>query len=114
MSNVLIKQRSESLAAGATNSNFFAGTRFEYAPATGFLNLYLNGSQLGATARLLIGAGEAVESSEINSQNRFPVVPDDLLMGGIPVVEGQKVTVEVTNGAGTSTTVFGRIELEVM
>lgn len=110
---VLLKQRSQSVAAGATVPSFYTGTRFEYAPVSGNLNLYLTASQLGATARLLIGAGEAAESSELSARNAFPLVPDDLFIPAVPIVEGQKITLEITNTAGTATTVFARLEIDV-
>lgn len=112
MPNMLAKQLSASVAANTTNPSLFGSTRFEYAPRPGFINIYVNGSAAGLTARLLIGSEEVVESSQVNTQNRFPVVPDDLLFGGIAVQAGQRITLEVSNTTGGALTVFARMELE--
>lgn len=112
MRNALSKQLSLAVAANATVPSLFGSTRFEYAQASGYLNLFLNGSALGLTFRIIIGSNEIGESSQINAQNRFPVVPDDLSVGGIWVQQGQRITVEVSNTTGGALTVFARIELE--
>lgn len=112
MPNTLAKQLSVSVPANTTNPSLFGTTRFEYAPRAGFINIYLNGSALGLVARLLIGSEEVVESSQVNAQNRMPVVPDDLLFGGIEVRPGQRITLEVANTTAGALTAFARMELE--
>lgn len=110
--NALTKQLSASIAANSTNPSLFGSTRFEYAPDSGYLALFTNGSALGLTFRLLVGGNEIVETSEVNAQNRFPVIPDDLSAGGIWVSAGQRITVEVTNTTAGALTIFARLELE--
>lgn len=112
MANTLSKQLSVSIAANTTNPSLFGQTRFEYASVNGFLNIYLNGSALGLTARLIIGSNEVIESSQVNAQNRMPVVPDDLLFGGIQVRAGQRITLEVSNTTAGALTAFARLEME--
>lgn len=113
MSVVNSKTLTKTIAIGATDANYFSGTRFEYAPATGELNIYGSGSAIGLTLRMLVGAGEAIETSELSAANRIPTIPDDLIMGSIPVFEGQKITVQVANPTAGALTSFLRIELEV-
>lgn len=113
MSVVNSKTLSKDIGIGATDENFFSGTRFEYAPATGELNIYGTSETAGVFIRLLIGAGEAIEISELAAGNRVPVIPDDLIMGSIPVFEGQKITVQITNPTAAAAMTFIRLELEV-
>lgn len=108
---MLVHQQSVSVAANATNANVFSNTRLEFAPEDGEMALYFNGSAIGLTVRVLIDGDEVVENTAINTQNRFPVVPEDLLQSGIRIGQGEKLTAEVSNTTAGALTVFFRGEL---
>lgn len=108
---MLVVQDSNSIAANATNANVIANTRLEFAPEDGMIDIYVNGSALGLDVRALIDGNEVIERTSVNAQNRFPVVPDDILMGSVEVLAGQKVTIEISNTTAGALTEFHRVEL---
>lgn len=112
MANLLTKQFSVSVPANASVPNALSNTRFEYMPATGFLNLYAQAAAAGITARLLVGASEAVETSDVGTENRFPIVPDDMLAGSIFGQNGQRLTLELNNSTGAPVVAFIKLTLQ--
>jgi len=108
---MLVHQNSVSIAANATNANVFSNTRLEFAPEDGEMALYLIGSATGLTARALIDGDEVIENTALSTANRFPLVPDDLLQSGIRIGQGEKLTVEISNGTAGALTAFFRGEL---
>lgn len=99
------------IAANSTNPNILQNTRLEFSPATGLLDFYFTGSAVGLTVTIKIDGEEVVELSKINTQNRLPVVPDDLFENGIEVDRKQKITAEVNNTTVGVLTVFHKTVL---
>lgn len=104
-------QSSVSIGAGATNENVLTGQRYERAPYAAYGGLYICGSAVGLTAELNVGGRSITPPTSVNTQNRFPVVPDDSLTEGWEVNEGELIQVRVVNTTAGALTAFWRVEL---
>ena len=101
-----------SIAANATNDNVFTGRRFERATEDCFLSLYTTGSAAGLQQELNIGGRSISPRDVVNTQNRVPVVPDDLIVSDVEVYKGDLIQLTVSNTTGGALTHNARIVLE--
>lgn len=108
----VVMQSSVSVGAGATNENVVDQQRYERSPFDAYGDLYCAGSALGLTAELNVGGVSVTPPTQVNAQNRFPVVPDDVLTEDWEVPKGELIQVRVVNTTGGALTFFWRIELE--
>lgn len=106
-------QNSVSVAANTTVPNVLTGQRYERPPFNAFGSLYAAGSAAGLTAEINVGGRSVTPPTGVNAQNRFPVVPDDLLIDGWEAVQDQLVQLTVVNTTGGALTFFWRVELEL-
>lgn len=72
-------QGSVSVAANGVSGNELSGELYEFLPANANLTLSLTGSADGLRATFLVGGVALINDQEINSQNRFPTIPDDIM-----------------------------------
>lgn len=70
----------DSVGANALSDNVLAGELYEYLPTTGPLSLFVTGSATGLRVSFSVGGAIQAEDAVVNTQNRIPVVPDDLLL----------------------------------
>lgn len=110
MKNVM--QSSASIAANTTNENVLSGQRFERAPGPSIGGLYVCGSASGLTAELNVGGRSVTPPTSVNTQNRFPVVPDDSLAMDWEAYQGELIQVRIVNTTAGALTIFWRVELE--
>lgn len=104
-------QGSNSIAANATNSNVLTGERYERAPYNAMGGLYVTGSAAGLTAELNVGGDSVTPPTQVNTQNRFPVVPDDILVADWEAIGGNLIQVTVVNTTAGALTVRWRVDL---
>ena len=98
-----------SIAANARNANVFNDKQYQTAPFDGELDFLVTGSAQGLEAGLFV-AGELISEEEnINTQNRAPLPPDDLVVGGVVVMAGDPIAVPVRNTTGGALNVFARV-----
>jgi len=100
------------IALGTTNGHIMAQRRFERAPFLCRGTLYANGSALGLTAELNVGGRSVSPATDVNAQNRLPVVPDDLLFAEWIAYPGEQIQITVANPTAGNLTFFWKIELE--
>lgn len=105
-------QNSISVGAGATNENILATERFARPVVDSIGDLYVTGSALGLTAELNVAGQSVTPPTGVNAQNRFPVVPDDLLCQDFEAPVDKQIQLRVVNTTGGALTVFWRIDLE--
>lgn len=98
-------QNSVSIAANATNDNVIQGSQFEFLPYNASLEFGLNGSAAGLVADVYSGQDTVAERYALNSQNRFPVYPDDYNLTDVAAA-GERVKVRVTNTTAGALTLF--------
>ena len=72
-------QGSVSVAANAVSTNQLAGELYEFIPQNATVVLSCTGSATGLNCTFLAGGVSLVNDQAIGLQNRFPIVPDDIL-----------------------------------
>lgn len=108
----VVMQNSVSIGAGATNENVLSGQRYERSPFPALGGLYVCGSATGLTAELNVGGRSVTPPTAVNTQNRFPVVPDDSLVTDWEANEGELIQVRGVNTTAGALTLFWRVELD--
>ena len=101
-----------SIAANATNENVLSGQRFERAPYNCWVTFYSTGSAAGLREEVNIGGRSVSPRMIVNTQNRSPVVPDDLRAHNIPADKGELIQVTVANTTAGALTHRLRVELQ--
>jgi hypothetical protein len=109
----VVDEISTSVAANATSANVFAGRTYERAPFTGYLTVFSTASAAGLEEQFIVN-GQAITGGGIpmNTNNRSPIVPDDLRVSEVPVYQGQLIQVRVANTTGGALVARHRIEIE--
>lgn len=86
-----------SVAANAQVDNAFAGNQYQQAPFDGYLTLRACASAAGLKISIFVqGVAKAV-GFFMNANNRVPIVPDDIIVGNIPVRAGQQIVAQINN-----------------
>lgn len=109
---MVVDQVETPVGANATVQNAFSGRRFERAPWPAFLKLYATGSAAGLEAELNVGSRSVTPRVPLNTQNRQPVVPDDVLVSEVEVDQGELIQLSVVNTTAGALTGRFRMELE--
>jgi hypothetical protein len=104
-------QNTNLIVANTTNNNVLTGMRYERAPMDCIGSLYVTGSAIGLTCELNCGGVSITPPTGVNVQNRYPVVPDDLLVDAWEIPKGGLIQVTIANTTVGNLTVFWRVEL---
>ena len=75
-------QDSVSVAANSVSSNVIAGQLYEFVPSGTKITLSCTGSATGLRATLICNV-PVMNDQAINFQNRFPIIPDDIIYSGV-------------------------------
>lgn len=102
-------QDSISVAANAVSANVLAGQLYEFVRQGQAIRLSGTGSATGLRVTLLIGMA-IINDQAINLQNRFPLIPDDIIHTGRAPVSGRMVLTFRNTTAG-ALTAFWRVDL---
>jgi len=111
----LVIQDSVSVAANARNDDVLSGKRNALVDGTSggaICAIYNTASATGLVAECFVGKRNAIERSACSTQNRFPLVPDDLVAGNVPGLPNERVTMPVENTTAGALTYFYRVEVE--
>jgi hypothetical protein len=103
-----LMQDSVSVAANAVSANVLAGQLYEFVNPGTLVTVSVTGSATGLRATFICGT-PIINDQAINLQNRFPLIPDDLLTTG-PVPGGRMVLTARNTTAG-ALTFFWRVDL---
>lgn len=101
---------SQSVAANSTVANVLAGKPFEFLAVPSLVKCYMTGSATGLNATLLIGGVSVLQDQLISAANRFPIIPDDLLVES-PAPAGSRLLLSVRNTTAGALTVISRVEV---
>lgn len=105
-------QGQTSVAANSTTDNVLTGQRYERAPWPALGALYVNGSAAGLRAELNVGGQSITPPVVCNTQNRSPVVPDDVLIDQWEVMPNALLQLTISNTTGGALTAFWRVDLQ--
>ena len=112
MARKVAMQASTAVAANSRNDNVFQGQRYERAPFDGFLSVLGTGSAAGLQLEINVGGSSVSSLMDMNTNNRVPIVPDDLNASDIEVFAGQLIQVSVVNTTAGALTPRIRVEVE--
>jgi hypothetical protein len=101
----------QSIAANTTIQNILAGKSREFVMEPSVVTLSATGSAVGLLATLIIGEEIVMDDQAIPLTNRFPILPDDMLVsgGGYP---GDRIVVKIRNSTGGALTSWVRVDVE--
>ena len=101
-----------SIGASSANTNINSQSAYPQAPQDGYLSVYATGSADGLDASVFTGQTLAQPTLRLNTNNRIPQLGPgsvDLLVARVPVLEGESISMPITNttaGALTSRVTF--------
>lgn len=88
--------------------NVLAGQLFEFADPGALVTVSCTGSLTGLRVNFICGV-PLINDQAINLQNRFPLIPDDIIHSG--QVPGGRMVLEFINRTVGSITAFWRLDL---
>ena len=103
-------QSSESVAANAVSLNVLAGELYEFLSAQAQVILSCTGSAIGLNVTLLAGGVTLINDQPMGLQNRFPIIPDDILTQEI-IPAGARLLLTFRNTTGAALTAFWRVDV---
>lgn len=103
-----VMQDSVSVAANSVSSNVLAGQLYEFVPSGTRVTLACCGSATGLRATLIANI-PVMNDQAINSQNRFPVIPDDIVFQG--VVRAARLVLTARNTTAGALTFYWRVDV---
>jgi hypothetical protein len=101
-------QDSLTVVAGAVSPNVLAGQLYEFVPTGTLVTLSCTGSIYGVRATLIANI-PVMNDQAISGQNRFPIIPDDIVFTGR--VRASRLVLTFRNTAGSNATVFWRVDV---
>lgn len=101
-------QDSVSVAANAVSANVLSGQLYEFAGAGTNVTLSVTGSATGLRTTFICGV-PMINDQAINLQNRFPLIPDDIIMA--EQVPGGRMVLTFRNTTAGALTAFWRVDL---
>jgi hypothetical protein len=101
-------QDSVSVAANSVSANVLAGQIYEFVPPGARVSLSVSGSATGLRLTFIVGV-PLINDQAMNLQNRFPVIPDDVVHAG--PVPGGRMILTFRNTTAGALTAFWRIDL---
>lgn len=94
-------QVESSVAAGATNTNIFAGSAFEFARSRSLLSLGVTAAATGTFITINSGSDVILEESPPYVATVFPVVPDQMFYNDV-MEQGDRLRVQARNPTGAA------------
>lgn len=101
-------QDSVSVAANSISANVLAGQLYEFVPAGVNVTVSATGSATGLRITFICGV-PLVNEQALSLQNRFPLIPDDIISNG--PVPGGRMVLTSRNSTGGALTFFWRVDL---
>jgi len=107
----VVMQGATSVAANSTVNNVLSGEKYERPPGDALGALYATGSAAGLTCELNVNGAAVSDTLTVNTQNRLPVVPDDLVIDEWEAPQGGLIQLQASNSTGGALTFNWRVEL---
>jgi hypothetical protein len=101
-------QDSVSVAANSVSSNQLSGQLYEFVPQGANVTVSCTGSATGLRVSFICGV-PLIEDQAIGLQNRFPLIPDDVIHSG--PVPGGRMVLKFRNSTGGALTAFWRVDV---
>lgn len=101
-------QDSLTVVANTVSANVLAGQLYEFVPRGTLVTLSCAGSATGLRATLIANI-PVLNDQAINLQNRFPIIPDDIVYSGR--VAACRLVLTSRNTTGGNLTFFWRVDV---
>ena len=101
-------QDSVSVAANSVSSNVLSGQLYEFVEQGTPVTISCTGSATGLRTSFVCGI-PLIDDQAINLQNRFPLIPDDIIHSGH--VPGGRMVLKARNTTAGALTFFWRVDL---
>ena len=101
-------QDSISVAANSVSANVLAGQLYEFLPPGAQVVVSVTGSATGLRTTFINGV-PLINDQAINLQNRFPIIPDDIVHAG--PVPGGRAVLTFRNTTGGALMAFWRVDV---
>jgi hypothetical protein len=101
-------QDSVVVAANTVSANVLSGQLYEFVPEGTMVVLAVTGSATGLRTTFICGM-PLINDQAIGLQNRFPLIPDDVMMSN--QVPGGRMVLTARNTTAGNLTFFWRIDL---
>lgn len=101
-------QDSVSVAANSVSTNVLAGQLYEFVPNGTLVTLACTGSATGLRTTLIANI-PVLNDQAISLQNRFPIIPDDIIFSGR--VRSCRLVLTARNATGGALTYFWRVDV---
>lgn len=98
--------------ADSTVENVFQGQRFERLPFDALVDLAVTGSATGLEYELNIGGRSVSARVPASTENRSPIIPDDIKVSNAEGFVGELVQLTATNTTAGTLTLFARAIME--
>ena len=99
-----------SVAANSVSPNVLAGEQYEFLPTNAQVTFSTTGSVTGLRTSLLAGGVTLINDQEIGLQNRFPIIPDDILSSEV-VPAGARLLATFRNTTAGAIVAFWRFDI---
>lgn len=96
--------------ANTVSANVLAGQQFEFMPQNANMTLSVAGSASGLRVSLLAGGVTLINDQAINTANRFPIIPDDVISQEL-IPAGARLLLTFRNSTGLPLTSFWRVDI---
>jgi len=103
-------QGSVSVAANAVSANVLAGELYEFLPANANVVLSVAGAATGLNVTFLAGGVTLINDQAINLQNRFPIIPDDIITQE-QIPGSARLLITFRNTTGAAIVAFFRVDV---
>lgn len=105
-------QSQVSIPANGINANVLSGSIWEFPDRNYYVRLAATGDAAFGL-RLTVQAGQRtqLEESAFSGQNRFPVIPDDVIIARFAAPARQRLILKVRNTTGAAINFFYNLEL---
>ena len=101
-------QGSVSVAANGVSANVLSGQLYEFVPPGANVTLSVTGSATGLNTTFICGV-PLINDQAIGLQNRFPLIPDDVMHAG--QVPGGRMVLSFRNTTAGALTAFWRVDV---
>jgi hypothetical protein len=101
-------QDSIQVNANSVSPNVLAGQLYEFVPTGTLVTLACTGAANGIRATLIANI-PVLNDQAISAQNRFPIIPDDILFSGR--VRASRLVLTFRNTTGAAQNVFWRVDV---
>jgi hypothetical protein len=103
-----LMQDSLSVAANSVSANVLSGQLYEFVGPGTNVTVSVTGSATGLRTTFICGI-PIINDQAINLQNRFPLIPDDIITSG--PVQGGRMVLTARNTTVGALTFFWRVDL---